>query len=62
MNSLGQNISDFQMTRHLFDKIDSPCYANYTLKKSTADNVDLNRSVIKAIENDFYLKYFTSNI
>ena len=45
-----QNFSDFQMSTHLFGKIDSPCCANHALKKSIVDNVDLNAAVIKAIE------------
>ena len=28
-----QNISEFQMTTHLFGKTDSPCRANFALKK-----------------------------
>ena len=47
--SPGQNISDFQMSPHLFGKINSPYCANYALKKSTIDNVDLNPAVIKTM-------------
>ena len=39
--------SDFQMSVHLFSKIDSPCCTNYALKKSTVNNVDLNPAVIR---------------
>lgn len=46
------------MSTHLFGKIDSPCCANYALKESKLDNVDLNPAVIKAIENDFYMDNF----
>ena len=46
------------MTTHLFDKIDSPCCANFALKKRTVHNVDSNLSVIKAKENDFYMDDF----
>ena len=46
------------MSTHLFGKIDSPCCANYALKESKLDNVDLNPAVIKAIENDFYMDDF----
>lgn len=46
------------MTTHLFGKIDSPCCANFALKKRTVHNVDSNLSVIKAIENDFYMDDF----
>ena len=46
--SPGQN-SDFQMSPHLFGKINSPYCANYALKKSTINNVDLNPAVIKTM-------------
>ena len=46
------------MSTYLFDKIDSPCCANYALKKSTVDNAHLNPAVIKGIENDFYMDGF----
>ena len=46
------------MSTHLFGKIDSLCCANYALKESKLDNVDLNPAVIKAIENDFYMDDF----
>ena len=53
------------MSTHLFGKIDSPYCANYALKKSTVDNVDLSPVVIEAIENDFdmddFLKSHSSN-
>ena len=56
--SSDQNISDFQMTKHLLGKIDSPCCGNYAVKKSKVDNLDSNPSVIKTIENDFYMHEF----
>ena len=53
------------MSTNLFGKIDSPYCANYALKKSTVDNVDLSPVVIEAIENDFdmddFLKSHSSN-
>ena len=42
----------------LFGKIESPCFANYALKKSTVDNVDLHPAVIKAIDKEFYMDDF----
>ena len=38
--------------------LEKKCCANYIIKKSTVDNVDLDLSVIKAIENHFYIDVF----
>ena len=47
------------MTVHLFGKVDSPCCANFALKKSAVDKSDtLHPSVVKTIDQDFYLDDF----
>ena len=53
------DISDYQMTLYLFGKVDSPCCANFALKKSAVDKSDtLHPSVVKTIDQDFYMDDF----
>ena len=47
------------MTAHFFGKVDSPCCANFALKKSAVDISDtLHPSVVKTINQDFHMDDF----
>ena len=49
------------MNVHLFGKIDSPCIANWTVKRSAKDQSELYDTVsIKTIEENFYMDDFLS--
>ena len=55
-------IKDYRVNVHLFGKIDSPCVANETIKKTVADQSDsFDQIFIKTIENDFYMDNFLSS-
>ena len=55
-------IEDDHMNVHLFGKVDSPCIANWTIKKPAADQSDsFDQISIKTIENDFYMDDFLSS-
>ena len=50
------------MNVHLFGKIHSPCIANWTIKKTAADQSDsFDQISIKTIENNFYMDDFLSS-
>ena len=52
-------VSDYKMNVHLFGKNDSPCVANFALKKAGADKKDIiNPSVVTSIDQDFYMDDF----
>ena len=49
-------IDEYIMLVHLFGKKDSPCCANYVLKKTALDNeMKYNERVIQAVLNQFYM-------
>ena len=53
-----KTISDYQMTTHLFGKIDSPCCSNFALKRSVLDKADvLNPSSVTSVDIDFYMSH-----
>ena len=55
-------IEDYRMNVHLFRKVDSPCIANWTIKKTAADQSNsFDQISIKTIENDFYIDDFLSS-
>ena len=55
-------IEDYRMNVHLFGKVDSLCVANWTIKKTAADQSDsFDQISIKTIENDFYMDDFLSS-
>ena len=63
---LGDNYVDsiegYYMNVHLFGNVDSPCIANWTIKKNAADQSDsFDQISIKTIENDFYMDHFLSS-
>ena len=50
------------MNVRLFGKVDSPCIANWTIKKTAADQFDsFDQISIKTIESDFYMDDFLSS-
>ena len=50
------------MNVHLFGKVHSPCIANWTIKKTAADQSDsFDQISIKTIENNFYMGDFLSS-
>ena len=50
------------MNVHLFGKVHSPCIANWTIKKTAADQSDsFDQISIKTIENNFYMDDFLSS-
>ena len=49
-------IEDYIMCVHVFGKLDSPCVANYTLKKTAMDQKGkYNYDLIDAVYNNFYM-------
>ena len=55
-------IEDYRMKVHLFGNVDSPCIANWTIKKTAADQSDFFDQIsIKTIESDFYMDNFLSS-
>ena len=55
-------IEDYRMKVHLFGNVDSPCIANWTIKKTAADQSDFFDQIsIKTIESDFYMDDFLSS-
>ena len=55
-------IEDYRMNVHLFGKVDSPCIANWTIKKTAADQSDsFDQISIKTIVSDFYMDGFLSS-
>ena len=60
-NHVTEKIEDYVMNVHLFGKVDSPCCANWALKKSASDqNGNYDDKVIGAVEKDFYMDDFLS--
>ena len=52
-------VSDYKMIVHLFGKNDSPCVANFALKRAGADKKDITHpSVVTSIDQDFYMDDF----
>ena len=52
-------VSDYKMNVHLFGKNDSPCVANFALKKVGADKKDIiHPSLVTSIDQDFYMGDF----
>ena len=52
-------VSDYKMNVHLFGKSDSPCVANFALKKAGVDKKDIILpSVVTSIDQDFYMDDF----
>lgn len=52
-------IDEYQMNVHLFGKNDSPCIANFSLKKSAKDQQDIfEKEVCDTVERDFYMDDF----
>ena len=61
-NHVTQKIEDYVMNVHLFGKVDSPCCANWALKKSASDQRgNYDDKVIGAVEKDFYMDDFLSS-
>ena len=55
-NNYVHPIEHYRMNVHLFSKVDSPCIANWTIKKTAADQSDsFDQVSIKTIESDFYM-------
>ena len=50
-------VSDYKMRVHIFRKVDSPCCANWALRK-VPEMVD--KSLRKVVANNFYLNDFLS--
>ena len=47
------------MCVHLFGKLDSPCVANYTLKKTAIDQkAKYNYDIIDAVHKNFYMDHY----
>ena len=56
------SIENYRMNIHLFGKFDSPYIANWTIKKTAADQyVSFYQISIKTIQNDFYMDDFLSS-
>ena len=62
-NESTKPIDEYAMTVHLFGKNDSPCCANYALKRCAIDETsNYEEEVLNCIENDFYMDdYLNSN-
>ena len=55
-------IENYRMNIHLFGKVDSPCIANWTIRKTATDQSDFFDQIsIKTIESDFYIDNFLSS-
>jgi len=54
-DNLADEISEYQMLVHIFGKADSPCCANYSLKRTALDQPNIKDSVIESIDRDFYM-------
>ena len=54
-----EEISDHVMVRHLFGKVDSPCIANWALKKSAEQS---SQEIQSAINNNFYMDDFLKSM
>ena len=50
-----EDVADYVMTVHLFGKTDSPCVANWALRKSVED---ASEKIKEAVENHFYMDDF----
>ena len=49
-------IEDYVMCVHVFGKLDSPCVANYTLKKTAIDQkAKYNYTIIDAVHKNIYM-------
>ena len=59
-NDLTQDVPEiYQMVVHIFGGKDSPCYANYALKRTGRDNFDVyNASTVESVLNSFYMDDF----
>ena len=61
-NNYVHPIEHYRMNVHLFSKVDSPCIANWTIKKTAADQSDsFDQISIKTIESDFNMGDFLSS-
>ena len=55
-NDSSEPVEDYRMNVHLFGKVDSPCIANWTLKRTATDQLEFyDQSSIDAICDDFYM-------
>ena len=53
---------DYYMNVHLFDKVDSPCIVNWTIKKTAAGQSEsFDLISIRAMEGGFYMDNFLSS-
>ena len=61
-NNFNDPTDDYRMNVHLFGKTDSPCIANWTVKRSAKDQSELlDTDCIKTIEENFYIDDFLSS-
>jgi len=62
--SISEPPSDYVINVHTWGKNDSPCIANYALKRSASDFRDIanNPSVKESIENNFYMDDFLKSM
>ena len=57
-----EKIQDYVMNVHLFGEVDSPCCANWALKKSASDQKDqYDEKVVKSVNLDFYMDDFLNS-
>ena len=54
-DNIEQNISDYVMLSHVFGKKDSPCIANWSLKRSVKNETELIQNVVN---DNFYMDDF----
>ena len=55
-NTEFDNLDDYAMCVHLFGKLDSPCIANYILKRTATDNKsNFHQDIIDSVHNNFYM-------
>ena len=51
----GKTIGDYQMTTHLFGKIDFPCCSNFANKRSVLDKTDVSVPSVVKIDRQRFL-------
>ena len=61
-NQANEKIQDYVINVHLFGKVDSPCCANWALKKSASDQKDqYDEKGVKSVNLDFYMDDFLNS-
>ena len=58
-NTPEEEIEDHKMTVHSFGKIDSPCIANWVVKRTASDQFnEYQADIINTIHENFYMDHY----